>query len=122
MAWHERWAGGGLPWILVIGKAALAADLIMGVIFKHLEQSGKANYPKSKFSANLAALAAKLLMPTLNKIELAESRPLRRDSSLYFECLDTRKTHPDTQKTNPDIKLTIPGTQLTNPGTRPQQI
>ena len=30
---------GGLPRILVIGKAALAADLMTRLIFKHLEQN-----------------------------------------------------------------------------------
>ena len=35
-----RLSGGhGLPCILVIGEAALAADLSMGLIFKHLEQN-----------------------------------------------------------------------------------
>ena len=29
----------GLPCILVIGEAALAADLITGLIFKHLERN-----------------------------------------------------------------------------------
>ena len=34
-----RTAGAGLPCILVIGEAALAADLITGMIFKHLERN-----------------------------------------------------------------------------------
>ena len=68
----------GLPCILVIGEAALAADLITGLIFKHLERNlakqaaREANLIferlQKPISANLAALAAKLLIPTSNKI------------------------------------------------------
>ena len=40
-----------LPCILVIGVAALAADLIMGLILKHLEQNLTAKtHPKAHFS------------------------------------------------------------------------
>ena len=35
---HADDGGRGLPCILVIGEAALAADLITQLIFKHLEQ------------------------------------------------------------------------------------
>ena len=37
--WHGQRAGGGLPCILVIGEAALAADLIPRLIFEDLQQS-----------------------------------------------------------------------------------
>ena len=38
-AWHADDGGRGLPCILVIGEAALAADFITQSISKHLEQN-----------------------------------------------------------------------------------
>ena len=41
-ACHTDDGGWGLPCILVVGKAALAANLITQLIFKHLEQNSAA--------------------------------------------------------------------------------
>ena len=35
-AWHADGGGQGLPYILVIGEAPLAADLITQLMFKHI--------------------------------------------------------------------------------------
>ena len=49
------WRGQGRTCVLVIRQAALAADLITGLIFKHLEQNLSATTVKKPISANSAA-------------------------------------------------------------------
>ena len=50
-AQHADSGGLRLPCILVIGEAALAADLITGLIFKHLERNSTA---KAALKANFS--------------------------------------------------------------------
>ena len=59
-----RTAGVGAPCFLVIGEAALAADLITGLVFEHLEQNLKAKATSNCFLIDLATLAALLLVPS----------------------------------------------------------
>ena len=57
----------GLPCVLAIRAAALSADLITGLTFKHLERNLTAKTTKRTSFSDLTALAAKLSIPNRTK-------------------------------------------------------